>query len=193
MTDQDPPVAVSPIGGDVVAAVVGRGVGSIGVSSSRGIAPVPVAMAVTVAGVTVAGVVVGAVVRAASFDTAKVGLAAAIETTQSCSTVETRRTGDVTRRYARGPPWWKARGKSGRRTTEGRTTRKTRRRATGTEARRRTGEHRRWARRRAGQLCKRRKWLERRGTEQHARKEGEKSLRRHCVSPLIYTFDWIAR
>jgi hypothetical protein len=100
MTDKNPPVAVSPIGGDVVAAVVGRGVGSsIGVSSSRGITPVPVAMAVTVAGVAV-----GAVVRAASFDTAKVGLTAAIETTQSCGTVETRRTGDVTRRYARGPP-----------------------------------------------------------------------------------------
>ena len=153
MTDKNPPVAVSPIGGDVVAAVVGRGVGStIGVSSRRGITSVPVAMAVTVAGVTVAGVAVGAVVRGgASFDTAKVGLAAAIETTQSCSTIETRRTTrDVARRYARGPPWRKARGKSGRRTSEGRTTRKTRRRTTGTEARSRTGEHRRRTRRRTG-------------------------------------------
>jgi len=148
MTDKNPPVAISPIGRDVVAAVVSGGVGStIGVSSSRGITPVPVAMAVTVAGVTVAGVAVGAVVRGASFDTAKVGLAAAIETAQSSSSIETRRTArDVTRRYARGPPWRKARGKSGRRTTEGRT----RRRTTGTEARRRTGEHRRRTRRRTG-------------------------------------------
>jgi hypothetical protein len=149
MTDKNPPVAVSPIGGDVVAAVVGEGVGStIGVSSSRGITPV--AMAVTVASVTVAGVGVGAGVRGASFDTAKVGLAA-IETTQSCSTIETRRTArDVTRRCARGLPWPKARGKSGRRTTKGRTTRETRRRTTGTETRRRTGEHRRRTRRRTG-------------------------------------------
>jgi hypothetical protein len=195
MTDENPPVAISPIGGDVIAAVVRGGVGStIGVSSSRGITPVPVAMAVTVAGVAVAGVAVGAVVRGASFDTAKVGLAAAIETTQSCSTIETRcTTRDVTRRYARGPPWRKARGKSGRRTTERRTTRKTRGRTTGTEARRRTGEHRRRTRRRAGQLCKCCIWRDRRGTEQHARREGEKSLHRHCVSPSIYTFDWIAR
>jgi hypothetical protein len=187
MTDKNPPVAGSPIGGDVVAAVVRGGVGStIGVSSSRGITPVPVAMAVTVAGVTVAGVGVGAVVRGASFDTAKAGLAAAIETTQSCSTIETRRTGDVTRRYACGPPWRKARGKSGRRTTEGRTTRKTRRRTTGTEARRRTGEHRRRARRRTGKLRKRCTWRKRRGTEQHARRESEKS-RRHGVSPNVVT------
>ena len=151
MTDKNPPVAVSPIGGDVVAAVVRGGVGSaIGVSSSRGITPVSVAMAVTVAGVTVAGVAVGAVVRGASFDTAKVGLAAAIETTQSGSTIETRpTTRDVTRRCARRSPW-KARGKSGRRPTEWRTTRETRRRTTGTEARRRTGEHRRRTRRRTG-------------------------------------------
>ena len=143
MTDKNPPVAVSPIGGDVVAVVVGGGVGStISVSSSRGITPVPVAMAVTVAGVTVAGVAVAAVVRGASFDTAKIGLAAAIETTQSRSTIETRpTTRDLMRRCARGPPWRNARGKSGLRTTEGRTTRKTRRRTTGTKARRRTGEH----------------------------------------------------
>jgi hypothetical protein len=152
MTDKNPPGAVSPIGGDVVAAVVRGGVGSaIGVSSSRGITPVSVAMAVTVAGVTVAGVAVGAVVRGASFDTAKVGLAAAIETTQSGSTIETRpTTRDVTRRCARRSPWRKARGKSGRRPTEWRTTRETRRRTTGTEARRRTGEHRRRTRRRTG-------------------------------------------
>jgi hypothetical protein len=60
-------------------------------------------MTVTVAGITVAGIAVGAVVRGASFDTAKVGLAA-IETTQSCSTIETRpTTRDVTQRCARGP------------------------------------------------------------------------------------------
>src|SRR5262249_53925842 len=123
MTDKNPPVAISPIGGDVVAAVVRGGVGStIGVSGSRGIKPVPVATAVTVAGETVAGVAVGAVVRAARFDATKVGLTAAIETTQSCGAIETRRTGDVTRRRARGPPWRKARGKSGRRSTQGRTT-----------------------------------------------------------------------
>ena len=182
MTDKNPPVPVSPIGGDVVAAVVRGGVGStIGVSSRRGITPVPVAMAVTVAGVTVAGVAVGAVVRGASFDTAKVGLAAAIETPQSGSTIETRRTtGDVTRRSARGAPWRKARGKSGRRTSEGRTTRKSLRRTAGTDTGRRTSEHRRRARRRAGQLCKRSTWRESRRTEQHARREGEKSLRRHC-------------
>jgi hypothetical protein len=184
MTDKNPPVAVSPIGGDVGAAVVRGGVGSaISVSSSRGITPVPVAMAETVAGVTVASVAVGAVVRGASLDAAKIGVAA-IETTQSRSTIETRRTArDVARRYARGAPWRKACGKSGRRTTEGRTTRQTRRRTGGTEARRRTGEHRRRTRRRSKQLCKRRTWRDNCGTEQHARREGEKSLHRHlCVS-----------
>jgi hypothetical protein len=108
-------------------------------------------MAVTVAGVTVAGVIVGAVVRGASFDTAKVGLAAAIEAMQSGSAIETRRTTrDVTRRCANGAPLRKARGKSGWRTTEGRTTGETRRRTTGTEARRRTGEHWRRTWRRSG-------------------------------------------
>jgi hypothetical protein len=76
-------------------------------------------MAVAIAGVTIAGVAVG---RGAILDTAKVGLAAAIETMQSASTIETRRTtGDVARRCARGTTGWKASNRSGRRTTEGRT------------------------------------------------------------------------
>src|SRR5262249_14433300 len=107
VTDLNAPVAVSPIGGDVVAAVVRGGVGSaIGVRRSCRIRPVTVAtaivMAASVADVTVAGVAVGAVGRGASFDAAN-GLAAAIETVQSCSTIDTRcSTRDVTRRCARG-------------------------------------------------------------------------------------------
>jgi hypothetical protein len=195
MTDKNPPVAVSPIGGDVVAAVVRGGVGfTIGVSSRRGIAPVPVAMAV--AGVTVADVAVGAVSCGASFDAAKIGLAAAIETAQSDSTIEARRTSrDVARRSARGTARRKASDRSGQSTAGTETQRRTAateaRRRTG-EAGRRTSEHRRRTRRRSGQLCKRCTWRGSRGTEQHA-KEGEKSLHRHCVSPSIYTFDWIAR
>jgi hypothetical protein len=104
-------------------------------------------MAVTVAGVAVAGVAVGAVGRGASFDTAKVDLAAAIETTQSRSTIETRpTTRDLMRRCARGPPWRKAHGKSRRRAARRRTTRETRRRTTGTEARRRTAGAETWRR-----------------------------------------------
>src|ERR1700730_3689853 len=52
LTRQNAPGAVSPVCGHVVAAVVGGGVGpAIGVSRSRRIRPVPVAMA----GVTIAG------------------------------------------------------------------------------------------------------------------------------------------
>ena len=151
MTDKNPSVAISPIGGDVVAAVVGGGVGStIGVRSSRGITPVPVAMAVTLAGVTVAGVAVGAVGRGATLDAAKIGLAAAIETMQSASTIETRwTTGNVARRCAGGTTGWKASNRSGRRTAEGRTAGEARRGTTG-KARRRTSEHGRRTRRGAG-------------------------------------------
>ena len=74
------------------------------------------------ADVTIAGVAVGAVGRGATLDAAKIGLTAAIETTQSDSTIETRRTtGDVARRCARGTTGRKASDRSGRRTTEGRT------------------------------------------------------------------------
>jgi hypothetical protein len=47
-------------------------------------------MAVSVAGVTIAGVAVDAIARGASFDAAKIGLAVAIETVQSGSTIETK-------------------------------------------------------------------------------------------------------
>jgi hypothetical protein len=51
------------------------------------------------ADVTIAGVAIGAIGRSATLDSAKIGLTAAIETTRSGSTVETRRTtGDVARR-----------------------------------------------------------------------------------------------
>ena len=59
-------------------------------------------------------------------------------------------------------------GKSGRRTTEGRTTRKTRRRATGTEPWRRTGEHR-WRTRRRSELRECGGGGHDSGAEQHAR------------------------
>jgi hypothetical protein len=123
MTHQNAPDAVSPVCGHVVAAVVGGGVRpAIGVSRRRRIRPVPVATAVAIAGVTIAGVVVGAVGRGATLDAAKIGLAAANETTQSDSTIETRRTtGDVARRCGRKATGWKASDRSGRRTTEGRT------------------------------------------------------------------------
>ena len=79
-------------------------------------------MTVAMAGVTIAGEAVGAVGRAATLDAAKIGLTTAIETTQSGSTIETRRTtGDVARRRARGATGRKARDRSGRRTPEGRT------------------------------------------------------------------------
>jgi hypothetical protein len=151
MTDQDAPGAVSPVCGHVVAAVVGGGVGSaIGVSRSRRIRPVPVVMPVAMAGVTIAGVAVGAVGRGATLDAAKIGLAAAIETMQSASTIETRRTTpNVARRCAGGTTGWKASNRSGRRTAEGRTAGEARRGTTG-KARRRTSEHGRRTRRGAG-------------------------------------------
>jgi hypothetical protein len=122
MTHQNAPGAVSPVCGHVVAAVVGGGVGTaIGVSRRR-IRPVPVAIAVAIAGVTIAGVAVGAVGRDATLDAAKIGMAAAIETTQSGSSIETRRTtGDVAQRCGRKATGRKASDRSGRRTTEGRT------------------------------------------------------------------------
>jgi hypothetical protein len=115
-------------------------------------------MAIAIAGVTITGVAVGAVGRGATLDTAKIGLATAIETMQSASTIETgRTTGDVARRCARGTMGWKASYRSGRRTSEGRTageawrgtTDEARRRTTG-KARRRTSEHGRRSRRGAG-------------------------------------------
>jgi len=76
-------------------------------------------MAIAIAGVAIADVAVGAVGRGATFDAVKIGLAAAIETTQSGSAIETRRTtGDLSRRCATG----RASDRSGRRTTEGKTT-----------------------------------------------------------------------
>ena len=119
MTHQNASGAVSPIGGHVVATVVGGGIGSaIGISRSRRVGPVPVATAI--ARITVAGVAVSAVGRGATFDTAKIGLAATAETMQSTSTIETRRTtGDVARRCARAGTRRKASDGSG--TTEGRT------------------------------------------------------------------------
>src|ERR1700724_3844154 len=131
MTHQSASGAVSPVCRHVVAAVVGGGgVGPvIGVSCSRRIRPGPVAMA----DVTIAGVAIGAIGRGATLDAAKIGLTAAIETTQSDSTIKTRRTtGDVARRCGRKAAGWKASDRSGRRTTEGRTA--------GTEARRRNSE-----------------------------------------------------
>jgi hypothetical protein len=83
------------------------------------------------ADVTIAGIAIGAIGRGASLDAAKIGLTAAIETTQSGSTIDPRRTtGDVARRRARGATGRKASDRSGRRTTKGRTT--------GAETRRRT-------------------------------------------------------
>jgi hypothetical protein len=122
-----------------------------------------------------AHVAVGTVGRGATLDAAKIGLAAAIETAQSGSTIETgRTTGDVARRCARAAMGQKASDMSGRRTTEGRTT--------GTEAWRRTSEHRRRTRWRA-ELSERGSWRGDDRTEQHARGEGEKSSYRHYVFP----------
>ena len=120
MTDQNAPGAVLAVCGDVVAAVVGGGVGSaISVSCSRGIRPIPVAMAIAV---TISDVAIGAVGRGATLDAAKIGLAATLETMQSASTIQMRRTtSEVARRCARGDTVRKAGDRSGRRTTEGRT------------------------------------------------------------------------
>jgi hypothetical protein len=90
--------------------------------SRRRVGPVPVATAIAIAGVTISDVAVGAVGRGAILDAANIGLAAAIETVRSDSTVETMRTtGEVTRRRGRGATRRKASDRSGRRTTEGRT------------------------------------------------------------------------
>src|SRR5450755_1011220 len=91
MTDQNTPGAVSPVCGDVVAAIVGRGIGSaIGVSRcrSRRRVGVPVATAIAIVGVTISTVAVSAVCRGATLGAAKIGLAATLETTQSASTIE---------------------------------------------------------------------------------------------------------
>jgi hypothetical protein len=140
-------------------------------------------MAIAIAGVTIAGVAVGAVGRGATLDAAKIGLAAAIETTQSGSTIETRRTtGDVARRCGREATGWKASDRSGRRTTEGRTTgAEARRRTTGTEARRRTSECRRRTR---GRPELRECGVRRGDAEQHARGQGQQSFPQHSISPL---------
>jgi hypothetical protein len=119
MTHQNASGAVSPIGGHVVAAVVGGGIRSgIGISRSRRIGPMPVATAI--AAVAISSIAAGAVGRSATFDAAKIGLASTAETMQSTSTIETRRTtGDVARRCARAGTRRKASDGSG--TTEGRT------------------------------------------------------------------------
>jgi hypothetical protein len=122
MTDKNASGAVSAVCGRVVATIVGGGIRSaIGISRGRrSIGPVPVATAI--AGVAISSVAAGAIGRGVTLDTAKIGLAAAIETTQSGSTIETRRTtGDVARRCARAATGRKASDRSGRRTTEGRT------------------------------------------------------------------------
>ncbi len=106
----------------VAAAVGGRIRSAIGVSRSRRVGPVPVATAIAIAGVTISGVAVGAVGRGATLDAAKIGLAATLETMQSASTIETRRTtGDLSRRCARAATGRKASDRSGRGTAEGRT------------------------------------------------------------------------
>ena len=123
MTDQNASGAVSLIGGRVVAAVVGGGIGSaIGVSRrSRRIGPVPVATAIAIARITIADGAV-AVGGGATLDVAKIGLAATLEAMQSASAIETRRTtGDLSRRCTRAATGRKANDRSGRRTTDGRT------------------------------------------------------------------------
>src|ERR1700730_5819588 len=186
MTHQNASGAVSPVCRHVVAAVLGGGgVGPvIGVSCSRRIRPGPVAMTVAMAGVTIAGVAVGAVGRAATLDAAKIGLTTAIETTQSGSTIETRRTtGDVARRRDRAASGRKARDRAGRRTTKGRTTGvETRRRTAGPYAGRRTSEGRRRTRRRAElRECGTRRGG---GAEHHARGQGQQSFLQHSISPF---------
>jgi hypothetical protein len=154
MTDQNTPGAVSPVCGDVVAAIVGRGIGSaIGVNRrrSRRRVGVPVATAIAIVGVTISTVAVSAVRRGATLDGAKIGMVATLETMQSASTIETARsTGELARRCVRATTGRKASDRSGQRTTEGRTAgAQTGRRTTGTEDWRRTSEHRRRTRRRA--------------------------------------------
>jgi hypothetical protein len=95
MTHQNASGAVSPIGGHVVAAVVGGGIRSgIGISRSRRIGPVPVATAI--AAVAISSIAAGAVGRSATFDAAKIGLAATAETMQSTGSGTTEgRTADA--------------------------------------------------------------------------------------------------
>jgi len=122
MTDKNASGAVSPVCGRVVATIVGGGIRSaIGISRSRrSIGPAPVATAI--ATVTISSVAAGAIGRGATLDTAKTGLAATLETMQSASTLETRRTTrDLSRRCARAGTGRKASDRSDRRTTEGRT------------------------------------------------------------------------
>ena len=185
MTHQNASGAVSPVCRHVVAAVVGGRVGPvIGVSCSRRIRPIPVAMTVAMAGVTIAGEAVGAVGRSPPLDAAKIGLTAAIETTQSGSTIETRRTtGDVARRCARGATGRKASNRSGRRTSKARTTgAETRRRTAGPQAGRRTSEGRRRTRRRAElRECGTRHGG---GAEHDAGGQGQQSYLEQSISPF---------
>jgi hypothetical protein len=95
-------------------------------------------MAITRAGVTIAGVAVGG---GASFDAAKTGLFAAIDTMLSGRTIQTWSTGKIARRCARAATVRKTRDRSGRGTAKCRTASETRRRTPGTKTRRRTGEH----------------------------------------------------
>jgi len=120
MTDQNTPGAVSPVCGDVVAAIVGRGIGSaIGVSRRRRRRiGVPVATAIAIDGVTISTVAVSAVGRGATLDAAKIGLAATLEAMQSATV---RTAGELARRCARAATGRKASDRSGRRTTEGTT------------------------------------------------------------------------
>jgi hypothetical protein len=183
MTDKNASGAVSPVCGRVVATIVGGGISSaIGISRRRrGIGPVPVAAAIAISSVAA-----GAIGRGATFDAAKIGLAATLETMQSAGTLETRRTTrDLSRRCARAGTWRKASDRSRRRTTDGRTADAwTGRRTTGTEARRRTSEHGRRTRRRAElRQCSIGRCDD--GSEQYARGQGEKSLSRHFVYPSV--------
>jgi hypothetical protein len=162
MTDQNTPGAVSPVCGDVVAAIVGRGIGSaIGVSRrrSRRRVGVPVATAIAIGGVTISSVAVGAVGRGATFDATELRRSAAIETVRSDSTVEAREMRRTTRDIARRC----ARSITKRRTAGART----RRRATGAETRRGTSEAWRRTRGRA-ELRERGTWREDGGAENHA-------------------------
>ena len=117
-TDKNASGAVSPVCGRVVATIVGGGIGSaIGISRRR-VGPVPVATAIA----AISSVAAGAISRDATLNAAKIGLAATLETMQSASTLETRRTTrDLSRRCARAGTWRKASDRSRRRTTEGRT------------------------------------------------------------------------
>ena len=86
-------------------------------------------MVAAIAGVTIAGVAVGAVGGGATLDATKIGLAAALETMQSASTIETWWTaGDLSRRCARAATGRKASDRSGRSITQGRAAGGTRRR-----------------------------------------------------------------